>query len=131
MRFLKQFFTWWNGQTLNTRFFTWRKGEYVGSDEAGNRYYRAKSAVPQSIAEHRWVIFNGQSEASAVPAGWNGWLHHTVDDVPSAQDAPRYPWEKPHQENLTGTALAYRPPGSLLSPKPAAPKPVYQPWQPE
>ncbi|HET7716433.1 MAG TPA: NADH:ubiquinone oxidoreductase subunit NDUFA12, partial [Bauldia sp.] len=25
-RFLLQFFTWWNGQTLGTRFFTWRKG---------------------------------------------------------------------------------------------------------
>ena len=28
--FLLQFFTWWHGQTLNTRFHTWRKGERVG-----------------------------------------------------------------------------------------------------
>ena len=41
--FLLQFFTWWNGQTLGTRFWTWRKGEFVGSDEAGNRYYREKN----------------------------------------------------------------------------------------
>ena len=34
---LKQFFTWWNGQTLNLRFYTWRKGEFVGEDEYGNR----------------------------------------------------------------------------------------------
>ena len=53
MGFLKQFFTWWSGQTLGTRFFTWRKGEHVGNDEAGNRYYRAKSAMPDSIPERR------------------------------------------------------------------------------
>ena len=50
IQFLKQFFTWWNGQTLGTRYYTWRKGERVGSDEAGNIYYRAKSALPDSPA---------------------------------------------------------------------------------
>ena len=30
--------TWWNGQTLNTRIFTWRKGEKVGEDDQGNVY---------------------------------------------------------------------------------------------
>ena len=28
--------------------------------------------------------------------------------------AQRYPWEKPHQPNLTGTPYAYHPPGSVL-----------------
>ena len=51
MAFLKQFFTWWNGQTLNTRFFTWRNGEKVGTDQFGNIYYRAKSALPRSSPE--------------------------------------------------------------------------------
>ena len=50
--FLKQFFTWWNGQTLGLRWYTARKGELVGEDEFGNKYYRAKSAVPDSIPEH-------------------------------------------------------------------------------
>ncbi|HTN98973.1 MAG TPA: NADH:ubiquinone oxidoreductase subunit NDUFA12, partial [Nordella sp.] len=27
--FLKQFFSWWSGQTLGLRFYTWRKGEFV------------------------------------------------------------------------------------------------------
>ena len=76
MSFLKQLFTWWNGQTLNTRFYTWRKGEYVGADEFGNKYYRAKSALPESIKERRWVIYNGYSEASTIPPGWHGWMHH-------------------------------------------------------
>lgn len=38
--FLLQFFTWWNGQTLNTKFYTRRKGERVGEDEFGNVYYQ-------------------------------------------------------------------------------------------
>ena len=37
--FLLQVFTWWNGQTLGTRFHTWRHGKRVGEDEAGNVYY--------------------------------------------------------------------------------------------
>ena len=38
MKFLTQFFTWWNGQSLNTRFHTWRYGAEVGRDEFGNVY---------------------------------------------------------------------------------------------
>lgn len=39
-KFITQVFTWWNGQTLGTRFHTWRKGERVGEDEFGNIYYQ-------------------------------------------------------------------------------------------
>lgn len=63
--------TWWNGQTLNTQFFTWRKGVKVGHDTSGNTYYRT------SDGKRRWVIFNGDSEASRVSPDWHGWLHHT------------------------------------------------------
>lgn len=132
MQFLKQLFTWWNSQTLNTRFYTWRKGEYVGSDEAGNRYYRAKSAIPDSIAERRWVIYNGYSEASAVPPGWHGWIHHRVETPPSQEKYLPREWQKPHQPNPTGTVAAYRPPGSIVgSARPAAAAPDYQAWKPE
>ena len=64
--FLLQMFTWWNGQTLGTRFFTWRKGEFVGKDEFGNSYYRTRDN------SRRWVIYNGVAEASTIPAGWHG-----------------------------------------------------------
>lgn len=132
MLFLKQLFTWWNGQTLNTRFAVWRKGEYVGTDESGNRYYRAKSAIPDSISEHRWVIYNGYSEASAIPPGWHGWMHHRVDAPPSKDGYKPREWQKPHQTNPTGTAGAYRPAGSLLNASgPAPAQPDYQAWQPE
>jgi NADH:ubiquinone oxidoreductase subunit len=132
MKFLKQLFTWWNGQTLNTRLFTWRKGEYVGSDESGNRYYRAKSAIPDSIPERRWVIFNGYSEGSTVPPGWHGWIHHRVATPPSQENYQPREWQKPHQPNTTGSANAYRPPGSIVgAARPAAAAPDYQAWKPE
>lgn len=132
MLFLKQLFTWWNGQSLNTRFFTWRKGEFVGTDEFGNRYYRAKSAIPDSIPEHRWVIYNGYSEASTVPPGWHGWIHHRVDTPPGKDDYTPREWQKPHHPNYTGTAKAYRPPGSIVGTAHPAPiKPDYQAWKPE
>jgi hypothetical protein len=40
--FVVRFFTWWNGATLGTLFWSARHGEFVGSDEYGNRYYRMK-----------------------------------------------------------------------------------------
>lgn len=121
--FLLQIFTWWNGQTLGTRFFTWRKGEFVGEDEFGNRYYRERKGAK------RWVIYNGLAEASAIPPGWHGWIHYRTDEPPGPYK-PRE-WQKPHEPNLTGTALAYRPPGSILHATPETPaRPDYEPWRP-
>jgi NADH:ubiquinone oxidoreductase subunit len=131
--FFLQFFTWWNGQTLGTRFHTWRKGEEVGRDEFGNVYYRTRGGVKDRALgfERRWVIFNGQSEASAVPAGWHGWLRHTVDVPPSAESYQPREWQQPHRQNMTGTPQAYRPQGSVLAGgrrKPATGD--YIPWRP-
>jgi NADH:ubiquinone oxidoreductase subunit len=132
MSFLKQLFTWWNGQTLNTRFYTWRHGEHVGTDEFGNRYYRAKSALPESISERRWVIYNGYSEASTIPPGWHGWMHHRVDELPDKEGYVAREWQKPHLANQTGTPNAYRPPGSILSGSTPAPRAAdYSAWKPE
>lgn len=128
--FFKQAFTWWSGQTLGLRLFTWRKGEFVGRDEVGNRYYRAVSAVPGSIPERRWVVYAGYAEASTIPPGWYGWMHHTVDAPPEFY-APR-DWEKPHRPNLTGTSGAYHPPGSLYGAgRPTAAVPEYEAWRPD
>ena len=114
LHFLTQTFTWWNGQSLNTRFYTWRFGVFVGHDEFGNSYYRSKSVDAALGFERRWVIYNGPSEGSATPPGWYGWLHHTVDIAPPDEAYAARPWQLPHQPNLTGTPLAYRPEGSLL-----------------
>src|SRR5687767_9188327 len=67
--FFLRFFTWWNGQTFGTQLWTWLYGELVGQDEFGNRYYRTKGGKidPVLLMERRWVIYNGEAEASAVP----------------------------------------------------------------
>lgn len=109
-------FTWWNGATLNTLRYTRVHGEVVGQDEFGNTYYRSRGGVidPALGFERRWVIYNGVSEASMTPPGWNGWLHHTVDVPPTKEDYQMRSWELPHRGNPTGTPAAIRPKGSTL-----------------
>ena len=124
MKFLLRFLTWWNYSTLNTAFFTWRNGVKAGEDEQGNIYYRTRDN------SKRWVIYNGEMEASRVSPDWHGWLHHTWDEPPSEKPLRRRDWEKPHQENLTGTPLAYAPPGSIRRKRPEE-KSDYEAWQPE
>ena len=114
---ITQFFTWWNGQTLNTRFHTWRNGEVVGHDEFGNTYYRTRGGKidPALLIERRWVIYKGASEASQTPPGWFGWLHHTVDTPPTDEAYEALDWQMPHLPNMTGTPQAWRPSGSTLN----------------
>mgnify|MGYP005696587769 FL=1 len=116
--------TWWNGQTLNTQLFTWRKGVRVGEDDQGNTYYRTKDD------KRRWVIFNGESEATKVSPDWHGWLHRTWHMHPNAKPLEHKSWEKPHTKNLTGSALAYAPAGSLRN-KTQKQRQDYEAWQPE
>jgi NADH:ubiquinone oxidoreductase subunit len=113
-KFLLQFFTWWNGQTLGTRFHTWRYGKRVGEDEFGNVYYQG--GTDSEGRTRRWVIYNGEADASRIPPGWYGWMHHRFDTPPSLEEYKPREWEKPHKPNLTGTPLAYRPKGSVLRP---------------
>ena len=121
--FWLQFFTWWNGTTLGTRYYTSRKGEFVGEDEQGNRYFQTKGGV------RRWVIYNGVAEASRIPPGWHGWMHFRSDEPPGVYQARE--WEKPHLPNQTGSAGAYRPAGSIFRPDPKTPGDAgYQPWTP-
>jgi NADH:ubiquinone oxidoreductase subunit len=114
--FLLRYFTWWNGATLNTLFHTYRHGEFVGEDQFGNKYYRTRGGKidPALGFERRWVIYNGLSEASMTPPGWNGWLHQTVDTPPTEEDYHPREWEAPHRGNPTGTPGAVRPKGSIL-----------------
>lgn len=116
--------TWWDGQTLNTQLFTWRKGAKVGEDDQGNSYFRNHDD------SKRWVIYNGDMEASRVSPDWHGWLHRTWDEPPTDKPLAHKSWEKPHVENLTGTTLAYAPAGSIRKAKPAD-RSDYEAWSPE
>ena len=127
---LLQIFTWWNGQTIGTRFYLWRFGKRVGEDEMGNVYF--EGGMSTYGLRKRWVVYKGYAEASAIPPGWHGWMHHRTDVVPTDANYKPREWEKPHQANLTGTAEAYRPDGSLLK---TGERPRvsgdYQAWSPE
>ncbi|MBK6896266.1 MAG: NADH:ubiquinone oxidoreductase subunit NDUFA12 [Alphaproteobacteria bacterium] len=89
-------------------------GKKVGTDPYGNRYYEAKPRKGYKYTR-RWVVYQGEAEASKVPPEWHGWLHHQTDALPR-DDAPsfRRTWQQPHQPNMTGTTGAYRPPGHIL-----------------
>lgn len=117
-------FTWWNGQTLNTQLFTWRKGVKVGEDDQGNIYYTNRDK------SKRWVIYNGETEASRISADWHGWLHQTFDETPTERPMQHKVWEKPHAKNLTGSALAYAPAGSIRNTTPSERR-DYEAWSPE
>jgi NADH:ubiquinone oxidoreductase subunit len=114
---------------IGTLLFTFLHGQPVGHDSFGNRYYQERK-VRAGARQRRWVRFNGPEEATAVPPEWHAWLHHTVDaplDI-----TKNHPWQKPHQPNRTGTALAYRPPGhDYKGGHRAAATGDYEAWSPE
>jgi NADH:ubiquinone oxidoreductase subunit len=116
--------------TIGTRLFTLLNGELVGTDSSGNRYYRGRRSS-QGRRERRWVLYKGAAEASTVPADWHGWLHHRTNDVPPPGGHEKRPWQKDHVPNLTGTDLAYRPPGHVLrGARRDHATGDYEPWRP-
>ena len=125
----------WNfdlGTWLYTRF----RGEEVGRDASGNRYFREKGGGrvhDDSLRkERRWVVYEGDVEASRVPPEWHAWLHHTVAEVPDPASIKKRDWQKPHLPNQTGTAEAYRPPGHvLMGGQRHKATGDYEPWTPE
>lgn len=116
--------------SVGTRLFTWLKGEAVGTDAFGNQYFREKGAKDHRT-ERRWVLYNGEAEASKVPPVWHAWLHRRTDVVPTEAAPAARPWQKEHLPNLTGTDLAYRPPGhSVMGGRRSRATGDYEPWQP-
>ena len=87
----------WN-QTANNFF------REVGwcEDELGNKYYQNKKGK-------RWVIYNGEVEASKIPNDWYSWMHHTNNKIENSHNLKKYKWQKNHLPNQTGTTNAYNP----------------------
>lgn len=121
--------TWWHGQTFGTALHTWLRGALVGTDEQGNRYYEDKGGRSINGKPRRWVAYNGDVEASRVPPEWHGWLHYTQDLTPTQANLSHHKWEKPHQQNMTGTKSAHQP---IRADVAAGHAPEgYQSWSPE
>jgi NADH:ubiquinone oxidoreductase subunit len=131
MSILSEIFSWWGGNTWSNRIYTRLRGRHVGSDEFGNQYYVQSKGVGPLGTPRRWVIYKDGAEASQIAAEWHGWMHHTTDVVPTAEDHNPQPWQKPHEANPTGTSRAHRPAGSILA-KGERPKATgdYKPWTP-
>ena len=98
----KEIFIWWNHQTFGTRLTILFFGKFVGKDNFGNKYYQTKKGK-------RFVIYNGEVDASKIPNEWYSWMHFTPNKIEKKNDFEKYAWQKPHQPNLTGTEEAYYP----------------------
>ncbi len=115
-----------NFMSLYTRLFTLLHGRLVGTDSTGNRYYEQRGIGVESHPDlgtskqrrrRRWVVYNGEAEASRVPSEWHAWLHYTVKLPPDPEVVAkrRRFWQKEHRPNATGTPGAYLPPGHSLA----------------
>ena len=101
-KMIKQIFTWWNYQTVGTFFYTVLFGKFVGKDTFGNKYYINKKGK-------RWVIYNGEINASKIESDWYSWIHYQSNSNPTNSKTNKYFWQKPHSENKTGSKDAYKP----------------------
>ena len=99
---IKQIFTWWNRQTLGTFLYTLFFGKFAGKDNSGNKYY-------QNSKGKRWVIYNGEINASKIESDWYQWMHYQTNSNPLKTKISKHSWQKPHSDNKTGTEKAYRP----------------------
>ena len=116
--------------TFGTWLFTKMRGELVGSDAEGNRYFQDKRLI-EGRRRKRWVMYNGDVEASRVPPDWHGWLHYTTDTPPPAGGLPRETvaegasaQSQRHRSRLSAAGLD---PGDQPDDKP---KPPYEAWRP-
>ncbi len=106
--------------TIGTRVWIRRAGERVGEDELGNVYYRSRRIDPALGRERRWVIYNGEADASRIAAAWHGWMHHRTNTPPTQEDYRPREWQLPHKANMTGTAYRLPPGGSIATAEPQA-----------
>ena len=134
MSIFSEIFCWWHGNTWGTR-WTLMGARAVGSDELGNRYFEQRSArnlaATPAGRPRRYVVYKNASEASLIPPEWHAWMHYLTDTPPCDEAYQAKPWQKSHKPNMTGTADAYRPAGSILG-YGARPKATgdYKPWRP-
>ncbi|CAB3226205.1 unnamed protein product [Arctia plantaginis] len=112
-----------NGGIIRSILKIWRTdtlkdGHHVGTDSWGNKYYENYYYM---IGRSRFVEFNPrfkfEYDASQITAEWHGWLHYKTDNLPCEDPAKSIlhccPWTQswllPHEENYTGTDLAFYP----------------------
>ena len=118
----KEIFTWWNGQTLGTRLWTFFNGISVGEDSQGNKYFHNKEDTK------RWVIYGNDVESTNVNPEWNNWLRYTSKEKTSEKE--KYKWQKIHLSNQTGTENAYDPEKNKINDRSNKSNADYIKWTP-
>lgn len=95
-----------------------RKGELVGEDALGNKYYQNQS---YQQGRNRWVVPPNPNDYSAanIPREWHGWLHHMNDEpgLPNAVE-PTYEDAAPLYVEGKSSAGTYLPKGHFLRARP-------------
>jgi NADH:ubiquinone oxidoreductase subunit len=113
---------------IGTVIAAWLFAKSVGVDQFGNKYYLSKNKNSEGKYK-RFVIYNGITEPTKVPPLWHSWLHYLSEQVPEGEQ--KYDWQKAPIPNLTGTNLAYKPPGHIdKGAKRAKASSDYEPWNP-
>ena len=69
---ISNLFIWWNGQTIGTKIYTKFFGNFVGTDEYGNNYFKSSNGTK------RWVNYKGVCDASNISPAWHSWIHKTM-----------------------------------------------------
>ena len=72
------------------------------TDEIGNLYY-SNNVNYNDLNAKRWVIFNGEIEASKIPPHWHAWLHKSIDIPPLNYSNINIHGKKIMKKMLTGT----------------------------
>ena len=103
-----------------TNFLIKRSSNLIGKDEFGNEYFEHKKN------NKRFILYNGQAEASKIPPNWHGWMHYTTDKKPTNKTSRKYSWQKTPIPNLTGTKNSYSPKNKESSKSSSN----YQSWNP-
>lgn len=88
----------------------------IGDDEFGNSYY-------QNSKGKRFIVYKGCAEPSKIPAHWHCWIHYNTDTAPVNIKTDKFPWQKIHRPNLTGTRNSYKPNNKTNK--------KYESWQPK
>ena len=110
------------------KYYSFLFAKKAGVDEYGNTYFISKKVSPSNNnRKKRWIIYNGEVEASKVPQEWNAWLHHSTDDTPK-KNIRKPKWFKKHKPNLTGTKYANKPKSVLIKNKINN---IYSLWKPD
>ena len=77
-------------------------GKFKGKDYFGNKYYQNKSGK-------RWIIYNGEVDATKIPNEWYSWIHYLNNKIEHNHELKNLVGKKKIFQIQTGTSKAFHP----------------------